>query len=120
MFRSSFFTLVIIIILMTLFVNGKTINNRRLKLLSTRNPISIKICGRSLIRLLDMVCNRARQLLVRSEISSSLSPLKRRFKIEDDSHLRTISITEYTQFNDTLIDECCLQACSLKTLLKYC
>ncbi|CAF2370477.1 unnamed protein product [Rotaria sp. Silwood2] len=121
MFRSSIFVLVIVTILMTSFVNGKTTNNRRLKLLSTRKPISIKICGLSLIRLLDMVCTRARQLLIRNGISSSSSsPLKRRFKIEDDSYLRKISITDYTQFNDTLIDDCCLQACTLKTLLKYC
>ncbi|CAF1112208.1 unnamed protein product [Rotaria sordida] len=105
---------------MTSFVNGKNTNNQRLKLLSRHKPISIKICGLALIRLLDVVCNRTRQLLMRNGISSSSSTWKPRFNIKDNLYLSTISITDYTQFNDTLIDDCCLQACTLKVLLKYC
>ncbi len=123
---------------MTSFVNGKNITTRRRQLGFTRKPVSIKICGLALIRMLDMVCTKAKQLLMKSGIPSS-SHSKREFNIEDDPYSRTVSITDNTrkldylcieknfsffivilEFNDTLVGDCCLQACTLMTLLKYC
>jgi hypothetical protein len=104
MFRSVVFIFLIITILMTSFTNGKNItHSRRRQLSSTRKPVSIKICGLALIRMLDMVCTKARQLLMRNEISSSLSPVKRQFNIEDDPYSRTVSITDYTRKLNSLL-----------------
>jgi hypothetical protein len=93
--------LIIISILMTSFSNGKNITyNRRRQLASPHKPVSIKICGSALIRMLDMVCTRARQLLMSNGISSSSTsspPAKRQFNIDDDPYSRTISITDYTR-----------------------
>ena len=92
--------IITITILMTSFINGKNITNtRRRQIASTRKPISIKICGLGLIRMLDMVCTRATQLLIRNGIlSSSLSsPVKRQFHIEDDLFSRTISVIDYSR-----------------------
>ena len=142
MFRSTYLIPIIIIItLMTSFINGANITNTRKRhIASTRKPVSIKICGLALIRMLDMVCTKARQLLIRNGIISS-APEKRQFNIEDDPFSRTISIIDYArkfffsspinwhilslfcvllEFNNTLIGDCCLQPCTLKTLLKYC
>jgi hypothetical protein len=50
--------------------------------------------------MLDMVCTRARQLLMSNGISSSSTaspPAKRQFNIDDDPYSRTISITDYTR-----------------------
>jgi hypothetical protein len=99
--------IIIITILMTSFTDAKNItNNRRRQLGSTHKPISIKICGLALVRMLDMVCTRARQLLMRNEISSSLSPpVKRQFDIDYDLYSRTVSITDYARkFNYLSID----------------
>jgi hypothetical protein len=98
--------IIIITILMTSFTDGKNItNNRRRQLRSTRKPISIKICGLALIRMLDMVCTRARQLLIRNGISSTSSPVKRQFNIDDDPYSHTVSITDYARkFNYLSID----------------
>jgi len=100
--------IIIITILMTSFTDGKNIaNNRRRQLTSTRKPVSIKICGLALIRMLDMVCTRARQLLMRNGISSTSSPVKRQFNIDDDDdpYSHTVSITDYTRkFNYLSID----------------
>jgi len=98
MFRSSFFIFIIIItILLILFTNGKNItNNERRSSVSRHKPVSIKICGLALIRLLDMVCTRARQVLMRNGISSS-SLAKRQFDIDDDLYSRTISISDYSR-----------------------
>jgi len=98
--------IIIITILMTSFTDGKNItNNRRRQLTSTRKPVSIKICGLALIRMLDMVCTRARQLLMRNGISSTSSPVKRQFNIDDDPYSHTVSITDYTRkFNYLSID----------------
>jgi hypothetical protein len=82
---------------MTSFINGKNITNtRRRQIASTRKPVSIKICGLALIRMLDMVCTKARQLLIRNEILSP-APEKRQFNIEDDPFSRTISIIDYSR-----------------------
>ncbi len=99
MFRSPFFMLIITItILITSFVNGRNITNiRKRQIASTRKPVSIKICGLGLIRMLDMVCTRARQLLMKNEMLSSSSPAKRQFNIDDDLFSRTISVIDYSR-----------------------
>lgn len=87
---------------MTSFTNGKNItNNTKQSSISTRKPVSIKICGLALVRMLDMVCTKARQLLMRNGIVSS-SYVKRQFDIEDDPFSHTVSVTDYTRkFNDS-------------------
>ncbi|CAF0788161.1 unnamed protein product [Adineta steineri] len=124
MYRSSILLFLLITILMISFTNGKNITDQKQQQpsISTHKPVSIKICGLALIRMLDMVCTKARQLLMKNGILSSSSPpqAKRQFNIEDDPYSRTVSVTDYSQFNDTLVGDCCLQACTLKILLKYC
>ncbi|CAF0826594.1 unnamed protein product [Adineta steineri] len=125
MYRSSILLFLLITILMISFTNGKNITDQKQQQqpsISTHKPVSIKICGLALIRMLDMVCTKARQLLIKNGILSSSSPppAKRQFNIEDDPYSRTVSVTDYSQFNDTLVGDCCLQACTLKILLKYC
>ena len=83
-------------IVMTSFVDGKNITSRKRQLGSTRKPLSIKICGIALIRMLDMVCTKAKQLLMKDTvISSSIS--KREFNIENDPYSQTVSITDYAR-----------------------
>ncbi|CAF2986388.1 unnamed protein product [Rotaria socialis] len=121
MFRSSIFKFAIILIFMTSLINAKNTNNRRLKVLAIRQPTSIKMCGLALIHLLDTVCTRAEQILVRNRITTTLSsPTKRPRKTQDNLYSYATSIIDNTQFNDTLIYDCCLQVCTLKKLLKYC
>ena len=86
---------------MTSFVNGKNITTRRRQLGFTRKPVSVKICGLALIRMLDMVCTKAKQLLMKSETASS-SHSKREFNIEDDPYSRIVSITDNTRKLDYL------------------
>jgi hypothetical protein len=91
------------IILMISFTNGKNLTNRRRQLVSTRKPVSIKICGLALIRMLDMVCTKARQLVMKNEIlSSTSSPAKREFNIEDDPYSQTLLITDYARMFNLL------------------
>jgi hypothetical protein len=113
---------------MILGTNGKSIKR------PTGKPVSIKICGTALVQMLDMVCQRVQQLLLKNEKSSTFK--KRQMIIDDDPYSRTLSITDYArksilfwvkvnivlflEFNNTLVGDCCLQACTLKTLLKYC
>ncbi|CAF4388444.1 unnamed protein product, partial [Rotaria magnacalcarata] len=93
MFRSSILKFAIIIIFMTSLINAKNTNNRRLK-----------------IHLLDTVCTRAEQILVRNRITTTLSsPTKRPRKTKDNLYSYATSIIDNTQFNDTLIYDCCLQ-----------
>ncbi|CAF1124737.1 unnamed protein product [Rotaria magnacalcarata] len=121
MFRSSIFQFAIIIIFMTSLINAKNTNNRRLKVLAIRKPTSIEMCGLALIHLLDMVCTRAEQVLVRNRITTTLSsPTIRPTKTKDNLYSYATSIIDNTQSNDTLIYDCCLQVCTLKKLLKYC
>lgn len=84
---------------MTMFVNGRNLTStRRRQMGSTRKPVSIKICGLALIRMLDMVCTKARQLLMKNEmLSSSSSPAKRQFNIDDDPYSRTVSVADYAR-----------------------
>lgn len=98
MFRSDVFLFILIIaILMTMFVNGRNLTgNRRRHMGSTRKPVRVKICGPALIRMLDMVCTKARQLLMQNELSSS-APAKRQFNIDDDLFSRTVSIADYAR-----------------------
>ncbi|CAF3799557.1 unnamed protein product [Adineta steineri] len=100
MFRALFFIFYILTILIISLTYGKnrTNENQQQQQISST---SIQICGPALVRMLDMICNRARQLLMK----------KRQIIIDDDP---------YAQFNNTLIGDCCLQACTLKILLKYC
>lgn len=104
MFRSSNLIFVLIIVLIIIsFAHGKNITNRQQRLSSTRKPVSIKICGQALIRMLDMVCTKARQLLMKNGLlSSTSSPAKREFNVDDDPYSRTISIADYTREFDQL------------------
>jgi predicted metalloprotease len=77
------------------FTNGKNITNRRKLLSSTRKPLSIKICGSTLVRILDMVCNRARQLLMKKQRSSLHE--KRQMIINDDPFTRTLRIKDHAR-----------------------
>lgn len=141
MFRSSIFTFIIVIILTISTINGKNTNNRRLKVLSSPppRPISTKICGEALIRLLNVVCTEAEQLINKNGISSTLSPTNRQMKrkyypfsnkasINDDKSKinlfsykkKYIDFVIFLDVDDNLINDCCLQACTLKKLLKYC
>jgi hypothetical protein len=96
--------LVVMIIVMTSFVNGKNITSRRRQLGSTRKHVSVKICGLALIRMLDMVCTKAKQLVMKNDIASS-SPAKREFNIENDPYSRTVSITDYARKLDCRTEE---------------
>jgi hypothetical protein len=96
MFRSSFFLLAMITILMISSTNGKNITSRKRPLSSTRKPVSVKICGLALVRMLDMICTRARQLLMRKG-TETLSTVKRQFIIDEDPYARTVSITDYAR-----------------------
>ncbi|CAF0916281.1 unnamed protein product [Rotaria sp. Silwood1] len=121
MFRSS---LIILLILIILFTNGNNITNPIQNTTSTRKPASLKLCGPALVQMLDSICHRVKQILMKNQksstASSSSSHEKRHMIIDDDPFTRTLSIKDYAQFNNTLIGDCCLQACTLKTLLKYC
>jgi hypothetical protein len=96
MFRSS---LVIICILMTLMIgliDGKVrIRNRRQQILSTRKPVSIKICGLALVRMLDMVCQQAKQLLMKKLRISTYE--KRQMNFDDDPFTQTLWIKDYAR-----------------------
>ena len=85
---------------MITFVNGKNLTSTRRRQIrsSTRKPVSVKICGLALIRMLDMVCTKARQLLMKNEmLSSSSSPAKRHIDVDDDPFSRTISVADYAR-----------------------
>ena len=99
MIRLSTFILLIISISIISYVNGNNVTNVTEPISSTRRPVSIKICGLALIRTFDMVCTKARQLLMKNGIvsSSSSPPAKRQINIEDDPYSLTVSITDYTR-----------------------
>ncbi|CAF1292312.1 unnamed protein product [Adineta ricciae] len=121
MLRSSFLMLCFLTILFISSTYEKNVTSRKRPNTSRHKPASIKLCGPTLVRMLDMVCDRARQLLMKTQRSSSDSTYqKRQMIVDDDPFTRTLSVTDYAQFNNTLIGDCCLQACTLKTLLKYC
>lgn len=83
-----------------MFANGRNLTSTRRRQMrsSTRKPVSVKICGLALIRMLDMVCTKARQLLMRNEmLSTPSSHAKRHFDIDDDPFSRTISVTDYAR-----------------------
>ena len=69
--------------------------NRRKQLLSTRKPLSIQICGSTLVRILDMVCDRARQLLMKKQRSSLHE--KRQMIIDDDPFTRTLWFKDHAR-----------------------
>jgi len=77
------------------FTNGKNIINRKRQISSAHKPVSIKICGSALVRLLDMICQRARQLLMKIQSSSSYA--KRQMIFDDDPFTRTLSIKDYAR-----------------------
>jgi hypothetical protein len=95
MYRSSLLGFLILTILIISFTNGKNIIKRRGHLSSTRKPVSIKICGPALVRMLDMVCQRAREVLM--EKQSSLSYEKRQMIMDDDPFTRTLLIKDYSR-----------------------
>ncbi|CAF3433184.1 unnamed protein product [Rotaria socialis] len=80
---------------------------------ATRKPSSIKLCGPALVRMLEM----------KAQVSESLpssSHEKRHMIVDDDPYTHTLLVKDYAQFNNTIIGNCCLQACTLKTLIEYC
>ncbi len=95
MVRSSFVIALILIILMMPLTNGRNRFQRKKQISSTRKPVSIKICGSALVRMLDMVCHRARQLLMKKQ--KSLSHGKRQMIFDDDLFTRTLWIKDYAR-----------------------
>jgi len=95
MFRSSFVIFLILITLLISFTNGKDILNRKRQISSTHKPVSFKICGSALVRILDTVCQKANELLMNKQ--ESLSHEKRQLIIDDDPFTRTISIKDYAR-----------------------
>jgi len=95
MFRLSFAIFLILITSIISLTNGKDILNRKRQISSTHKPVSIKICGSALVRILDMVCQRASQLLMDKQ--GSLSHEKRQMIIDDDPFTRTLSIKDYAR-----------------------
>lgn len=92
---------------MTSFINGKNTNNRIMKVLSTRQPAAIQRCGLSLVRLLDMICTKTRQILMRNGIySSPSSPMKQQFKIKDYPSSRMASLINYISKFFSSLYEC--------------
>ncbi|CAF1633528.1 unnamed protein product [Adineta ricciae] len=115
MLRSSFLMLCFLTILFISSTYEKNVTSRKRPHTSRHKPASIKLCGPTLVRMLDMVCDRARQLLMKTQRSSSDSTYqKRQMIVDDDPFTRTLSVTDYAQFNNTLVGDCCLQACSLE------
>ncbi len=95
MFRSSFLIFFILTILTISFTHGRNTNNRKRHILSTRKPARIQICGPALVRMLDMICHRARQLLMEKQESSPQE--KRQIIIDDDPFTRTLWIKDYAR-----------------------
>ncbi|CAF3540575.1 unnamed protein product [Rotaria socialis] len=90
---------------------------------ATRKPSSIKLCGPALVRMLEMVCDKVKQFILKAQVSESLpssSHEKRHMIVDDDPYTHTLLVKDYAQFNNTIIGNCCLQACTLKTLIEYC
>ena len=95
MFRSSFLVFLVLTTLMISFTNGKNLPNRGKQLSSTRKPLSIKICGSTLVRILDMVCDRARQLLMEKQRTSLHE--KRQMIVDDNPFTRTLLIKDHAR-----------------------
>lgn len=144
-------SMLILLIFAINFLNGNNVTAPIQNATSTRKPFSIKLCGKALVKILDIVCQRTRQLILKKEQASSPAPAstheKRHMLVDDDLFTRTLSFTDYArmllryisffflslkinmiilfffsliEFNNTLIGDCCLQACNIKTLIKYC
>ena len=94
MFRSSFLIFFILTILIISFTYGKNTTSRKRQISSTHKPASIKICGPALVRMLDMICDRASQLLMKKERPSHE---KRQMIIDDDPLTRTLLIKDYAR-----------------------
>ncbi len=96
MFRSSLISILILMTLMITLTNAKDrIRHRRRQIISTRKPVSIKICGSPLVRMLDMVCHQARQLLMKKLRLSTHG--KRQMVFDDDPFTRTLWIKDYAR-----------------------
>lgn len=98
MFRSSFVIyLILISLILSSSIDGKDIRKRKRQLLSTttHKSVSIKICGSNLVRVLDMICDKARQLIMNKQNSLSLG--KRQMMIDDDPFTRTLVIKDYAR-----------------------
>ncbi|CAM4893542.1 unnamed protein product [Rotaria socialis] len=144
MFRSSF---IILLTLIIIFTNGNNITiitnesnmtspiqnttttattittTTTTTITATRKPSSIKLCGPALVRMLEMVCDKVKQFILKAQVSESLpssSHEKRHMIVDDDPYTHTLLVKDYAQFNNTIIGNCCLQACTLKTLIEYC
>ncbi|CAF0769795.1 unnamed protein product [Didymodactylos carnosus] len=75
-----------------------------------------KICGPSLIRMLEAVCSKAKELTKTIE-----SHDKRQLVLDyEDPYARTVAVIDNTQFSNTLVGDCCLKPCSINTLINYC
>lgn len=96
MFRSSFLILCFLTTFFILLTDGKNITSRKRPISSERKPASIKLCGPALVRMLDMICDRARQLLMKTQKSSSTHE-KRQMIGDDDPFSQTLSITDYAR-----------------------
>ena len=88
--------LAIVLLVVVSSLDGKTTNGRRRNSTATRKPVTVKICGVALVRMLDLVCTRARELVMSNETPSA-SPGKRQLLVDDDPFSRTLSITDYAR-----------------------
>ena len=94
--------LAIVLLVVVSSLEGKTINGRRRNSTATaRKPVIVKICGVALVRMLDLVCTRARQLVLSNQTPSP-SPGKRQLRVDDDPFSQTLSITDYARKRQTL------------------
>lgn len=95
MFRPSLLLVCFCAVLWLATAHGKNVTGRRRPLAPVRKPASIKLCGPALVRMLDMVCDRARQLLLKSQSATGHS--KRQMLVDDDPFTRTLSFKDYAR-----------------------
>ena len=108
MFRSSFFLLALVAVISIISslsaAQPKKMSSRKRPLLSsTRKPVSVKICGLALVRTLDLVCTRAREILMRNETPAPSTPGKRQLHADDNPYSQTLSITDYARKRSSLV-----------------
>lgn len=96
MFRSRLFLLISIISIHVLIIHGRSVHRFQRQISSTRKPVSVKLCGLALVRILDMVCTRARQLLSKNSLKTT-SQRKRQLDVQDDPYSHTVSFKDYAR-----------------------